>query len=485
MSIDDSRLFAPEPMVFVDLETSGANFANDRIIEVGLVEVDSTGVREWSVLVNPEVPLSPFITRLTGISEAMLRPAPTFRQIAHELLERLRGRLFVAHNARFDYGFLKGEFGRLGVAFRQPSLCTVKLSRKLYPEHHRHNLDTLVERHGLTAGGGRHRALADARLLWSLWQCWHRQLPAATINDAVGAIVGRPQLPPQLDPTALDDLPEAPGAYVFYGEDGRLLLARRSDNLRRQVLAHFAAGSRDKSLYRETWRIEWREAAGELGARLHELRYARSAPLTTPAKAAAGSGGTARHLAPANELCSWQLHSPASGDCRLRLVFADELDFAVADDLFGMYTNRREAQRSLRVLAEAHQLCPKQVGIEQAVAACSAYRQKNCRGACIGKESLLQHGARLMSALARLKIRSWPYRGPVALIERDDFGMREDIHVVDRWRLLGTVQDDAGLQTLLAAAPSQQDFDPEVYRIVSRTLNTGKVVVRPVNALSP
>lgn len=65
-------------MVFVDLETSGANFANDRIIEVGLVEVDSNGVREWSVLVNPEMPLSPFITSLTGINEAMLRPAPTF-----------------------------------------------------------------------------------------------------------------------------------------------------------------------------------------------------------------------------------------------------------------------------------------------------------------------------------------------------------------------------------------------------------------------
>jgi len=469
-------------MVFVDLETSGANFANDRIIEIGLVEVDPTGVREWSVLVNPEVPLSPFITSLTGISEAMLQPAPTFRQIAQELLDRLRGRLFVAHNARFDYGFLKGEFGRLGVEFRQPSLCTVKLSRKLYPEHHRHNLDTLVERHGLTAGAGRHRALADARLLWSLWQCWHRQLPEATIRDAVGAIVGRAELPPQLDPNGLDDLPEAAGAYAFYGDDGRLLLTRRSSNLRRQVLGHFTAGSRHQALYRETWRIDWREAAGELGARLHELGFARSAPPMVSARAP--GSGTARHLS-ANELCSWQLLPYAPGDYRPQLVFADELDFAVADDLFGMYTNRREAQRSLRLLAEVHQLCQKRIGIEQAVAACSAYRQKNCRGACIGKEPMTQHGARLLSALARLKIRTWPYRGPIALIDRDDFGMRQDIHVVDRWRLLGTVHNEGDLQTLLAAGPSRQGFDPEVYRIVSRTLNTGKVVVRPLNPFSP
>jgi DNA polymerase-3 subunit epsilon len=469
-------------MVFVDLETSGANFANDRIIEVGLVEVDSAGVHEWSVLVNPEVPLSPFITHLTGISEAMLQAAPTFRQIAPELLDRLRGRLFVAHNARFDYGFLKGEFGRIGVEFRQPSLCTVKLSRKLYPEHHRHNLDTLVERHGLTAGGGRHRALADARLLWSLWQCWHRQLPATAISDAVGAIVGRPELPPQLDPTGLDDLPEAAGAYAFYSEDGCLLLARRSGNLRRQVLGHFAAGSRDKAHYHETRRIDWRESAGELGARLHELRFARSAPPAASAQAA--GGGTARRQ-PAKELCSWQLQPHASGDFRPQLVFGDEVDFAVTGGLFGIYTSRRDAQRALRVLAEAHQLCRKQVGIEQAVAACSAYRQRNCRGACIGKEPLIQHGARLMSALARLQIRIWPYRGPVALIERDDFGMRQDIHVVDRWRLLGTVHNDAGLQALLAAGPSRQDFDPEVYRIVSRTLNAGKVMVRPLDPFSP
>ncbi|WP_374692205.1 exonuclease domain-containing protein [Accumulibacter sp.] len=465
-------------MVFVDLETSGANFANDRIIEVGLVEVDSNGVREWSVLVNPEMPLSPFITSLTGINEAMLRPAPTFRQIAQELLDRLRGKLFVAHNARFDYGFLKGEFGRLGVDFRLPSLCTVKLSRKLYPEHHRHNLDALVARHGLTAADGRHRALADARLLWRLWQCWHLHLPAATIRDAVGAILGRPELPPQLDPAALDELPEAAGAYAFYAEDGGLLLTRRSGNLRREVLGHFAAGSRDKALRRETWRIEWREAAGELGARLHELRFKRSAPPSASAK-----GATPGRL-PVDELCSWQLQPHAPGDYRPRLVFAEDLDFAVADDLFGIYRNRREAQRSLRVLADAHQLCHKHLGIEQAVAACSAYRQKNCRGACIGKELAMQHGARLLSALARVRIRSWPYRGTVAVIERDDFGMRQDIHLIDRWRLLGTVQNEENLHELLAAGPSPEDFDPEVYRIVSRFLNAGKVVVRPLNAFS-
>ena len=166
----------PPPLVFVDLETTGANFANDRIIEIGLVEVDAEGVREWSSLVNPGVAISPFISRLTGIDDTMVADAPEFAGLAPLLQEKFRGRLFIAHNARFDYSFLKREFMRLGVSFRMPCLCTVKLSRRLYPEHHRHSLDALMARFQISASE-RHRALADARVLWELWQAWHRLLP--------------------------------------------------------------------------------------------------------------------------------------------------------------------------------------------------------------------------------------------------------------------------------------------------------------------
>ncbi len=480
-----SGLTAPDALTFVDLETSGANFANDRIIEIGLIEVDADGAREWSVLVNPEVPISSFITGLTGIDDTMVGAAPTFRQLAPALLERLRGRLLIAHNARFDYGFLKSEFARLGVDFRALSLCTVKLSRKLFPEHHRHNLDALVARHGLSIAGERHRALADARLLWDLWQCWHSQLPAATIASAVAAIVGRPELPPQIDAALLDDLPEAAGAYALYGEDGRLLLSRRSSNLRQQVLAHFTAGNREKPLFRDTWRIEWRAAAGELGARLRELELARAASAAAPDRAAASEPAPRR--APTSALCSWQLQAGAPGEFRPQLVLAQEIDFALADDLFGLYPGRREAERSLRTLADAHRLCYQQLGLDPTApgTACSAYRQKNCRGVCIGKEAPALHSARLLSALARLKVRVWPYAGPLALIERDAFGMREEVHLIDRWRLLGTVHSEDALHALLAEGPSRRDFDPAIYRIINSFLRTGKAGVRALPRFSP
>jgi len=460
-----NSVLAPEPLIFVDLETSGANFANDRIIEIGLVEVDQDGVREWSSLVNPGHPVSPFITGLTGIDTAMVATAPRFEELAPAVLEKLRGRLFIAHNARFDYTFLKREFKRLGIDFRAPNLCTVKLSRKLFPEHHRHSLDALVARYDIHVAN-RHRALADAQVLWALWQRWYAMLPPENVRRVIDVLVGRPDLPPQIDPAIIDDLPEAPGAYALYGEDGRLLLAKRGTNIRQQVLAHFAPTKRDTALARETWRIEWREAAGELGARLRELELSVST------------------RKPIDDLCAWQLQQHGEGDFRPQLVYARDIDFAKTQDLFGLYMNPKEALHTLRKLAEAHRLCHTQIGLGTGKPgeACVGFKQKTCRGVCLGKEAVSVHSARLMTALAKFKINPWPYSGPVALIERDEFGTREDFHLIDDWRYLGTVHDEAALYEQLG---NRRDtpFDPELYRIVSRFLKAGKIrvvlVLRP------
>src|SRR3989338_3148340 len=162
-------------LAFVDLETTGATATADRITEIGIVEVDENGVREWSCLVNPGTSISGFIERLTGISNAMVADAPPFADVAAEVKQRLAGRLFIAHNVRFDYGFLKNDFKRAGHDFRATVLCTVKLSRKLYPQHAKHNLDSLIERHGL-AVSSRHRALGDARLIHQFWNRVQREV---------------------------------------------------------------------------------------------------------------------------------------------------------------------------------------------------------------------------------------------------------------------------------------------------------------------
>jgi DNA polymerase-3 subunit epsilon len=451
-----------EPLVFIDLETTGANFANDRIIEIGFVEVDNEGVREWSSLINPDASISPFITGLTGIDTTMVSSAPRFSEVAAFVLEKLRGKLFIAHNARFDYTFLKREFQRLGVGFRASNLCTVKLSRKLFPEHHRHSLDALVGRYGIVVGN-RHRALADAKVLRDLWQHWQQLVPPERFGQTVDAIVGRPELPPQLDASIIDDLPEAPGAYALYDEGERLLLVKRSSNIRQQVLAHFAPANKDTALARNTWRIEWRESAGELGARLSEHRLSAEGR-----KAAA-------------ELCSWQLVKHAEGDFRPQLAFARDTDFASANDLFGLYANRREATTALRKLVEAQKLCHHHTGLgtSKSGEACVGYKQRTCKGTCVGKESPSLHSARLMAALAKFKLSPWPYSGPVALVERDEFGMREDFHLVDQWRYLGSAHNDRQIEEILEDRVDSA-FDADIYRIVNKFLKAGKIRVLPL-----
>ncbi|MDS4015875.1 MAG: exonuclease domain-containing protein [Candidatus Accumulibacter sp.] len=474
----------PDSLVFLDLETSGANLANDRIIEIGLVEVDRQGVREWNVLVNPGIPVSPFVAQLTGIDDAMLSNAPTFAEIARELLERLRGKVLIAHNARFDYSFLKGEFSRLAIDFRMPTLCTVRLSRKLFPEHHRHNLDALVTRHQLRISGNRHRALTDAQLLWELWQCWQRELPESSVENAVAALIGLPAWPPQVDARIIDDLPEAAGAFALYAVDGRLLVAKSCSNIRRHVVAQFATGKRASQWREATRRIDWREAAGEFGAHLHAFEFERSAKASTDNFVA--SDGRRPLPGASSDLCSWQVRPVADGEFRVQLVRADELDFALYDDLFGLYGNDREAVRALRQMADAHHLCHQHLGLDDSAAgqACAAYRQKNCRGVCIGREAAALHAARLLTAIARWKLKPWPFAGPIVLLERDAYGWREDLHLIDRWRHVCTLHSEEALQARLLAGPGEQPFAPEVYRLVSRALAGGKIVLRRLPAWS-
>src|SRR5215831_18011799 len=205
-------MFAPA-IAFVDLETTGTTALGDRVTEIGIVRVDAgSEVSEWSSLVNPERSIPAGVQALTGITNAMVAGAPVFRAIADDIADRIAGSVMVAHNARFDYGFLKHEFARLGRAFTAKVLCTVKLSRRLYPEASRHNLDAVIERHALPAAD-RHRALGDARILWAFVQALYRERSDDDIEAAIRRVLKTPSLPPQLPPDALEAIPEAPGVY--------------------------------------------------------------------------------------------------------------------------------------------------------------------------------------------------------------------------------------------------------------------------------
>ena len=197
-----------DPVAFVDVETTGGHPAWHRITEIAIVAMRDGQIEwRWSSLVNPGVSIPPSIQRLTGISNGMVAEAPTFEELSREILERLAGRRFVAHNVRFDYGFVRSELRRAGHAYSAPLAFTVRLSRELFPEAGRHNPDAIIERPGLQCES-RHRALPDADVLAQLWQHWRSTLPPSRFAEAIERVGRRPSLPSHLPPARIDDVPD-------------------------------------------------------------------------------------------------------------------------------------------------------------------------------------------------------------------------------------------------------------------------------------
>ena len=467
-----------QKLIFIDLETTGANPVSDRITEIGLVEVDASGKAvTWSSLVNPEVSIPAFIQGLTGISNAMVQGAPTFAQLAPALHERLQGALFIAHNARFDYGFLRNAFSEAGLPFRSDVLCTVKLSRALFPLEKKHNLDTLITRHDLQPDG-RHRALADADLLWQLWQKLQRTLPKDQFQTVLNSLLQRPSLPSHLASDAIDEIPDTPGVYLFYGENNEPLYVGKSVRLRQRVLSHFNADHKlykDMRLSQQLHRIEWRQTAGEIGALLLEAQLIKDLqPIHN------------RKLRRQGDLCAWRLQEDARGRTLPVLTLASEQDFGHADRLYGLFSTKRKAESALRELAELHQLCLVELGMEGRAGVnkpCFAWQLHQCKGVCVGKEDASFHRARLEAALAKLHVKTWPYAGMVGLIEaRDEDDM--EVHVVNNWCYLGTARSEADLWSLLEQAPARPAFDIDTYKILSRALARKQLRIRPLQAIT-
>ncbi|WP_458526298.1 exonuclease domain-containing protein [Onishia taeanensis] len=448
--------------VFLDLETTGTRTTRDRITEIAALKVrDGEVVERFVQLVNPGQPIPVQIQHLTGISEAMVADAPSFAELAGALRAFLGDAELVAHNMRFDYGFLRNEFARVDIAFRARTLCTLKLSRRLAPEHPHHNLNALIERHGIISHR-RHRAEGDAEVLLALWQRWQREVD----DDRFAALLAEqrrmPSLPSQLDPGLLQQMPERPGVYLFYGHNRLPLYIGKSINLRARVMSHFhddLTQDRKMRLTQQVQDLEWHETAGDLGAQLLEARLIKTLlPIMN------------RRLRRQGRLMGWQW---PPGEPAPRLVAAEEITNHAETPLYGLFRAAKEARQALKQIAEHHGLCPRLLGLEKGRGRCFSSQLGRCRGACHGKESRDGHEARAREALERLRIQQWPWPGRVAIGEGEAHGQVDGAltwHVVDHWCYLGSVEslDDASLAAL---EDQPVHFDIDTYKILRRALD--------------
>ncbi|MGC8517638.1 MAG: exonuclease domain-containing protein [Steroidobacteraceae bacterium] len=441
------------PLACVDLETTGGHTGYDRITEVGVVRIDAEGaIEEWSSLIDPQRWIPAQITALTGIDANLLEGAPTFPEVCDALSARLEGHIVVAHNARFDVGFLKQAFQREGVRFQPPVLCSVKLSRSLFREVRGHGLDALMGRLGLSCAD-RHRASGDARVVAQFLA----RMAATRLDELLAACRAQaqiPSLPAHLPAQALETLPEGPGVYLIYGEDDVLLYVGKSVHVRRRVLEHFRSdhrAAREMRLAQQTRRIETIETAGELAALLLESRLIKERrPLLN------------RRLRRTQPLCTlaWTFGAgqPPEVVCGGAVVPGES---------YGAFRTARDARQALRRFAAERGLCDIRLGLQSGSGPCFGHQIERCRGACVGTESPAQHDLRLAEALQAIRIARWSYAGPIGLPEGSDASGVQ--HVIDQWIYLGAARDAQDVEELLRQ--SRPTFDLDTYRILLRFLN--------------
>ncbi|WP_157960457.1 exonuclease domain-containing protein [Marinimicrobium alkaliphilum] len=468
-STSDPELPAPSllpgldrPLAIVDIETTGGSVTRDRITEIGIVEVDAEGVREWSTLINPQIPIPYTIQRFTGITDAMVADAPRFEQVAKEIFLRLEGKVFVAHNVRFDYGFLRNAFGNLGFALNQELLCTVKLSRALYPEEARHSLEKIIQRFGIPVDS-RHRALADARATWTFICRARNDKPAEDFARAIQNQTRRPSLPPGLDIAVLDALPSAPGVYHFYGEGRSLLYVGKSVDVRKRVLSHFTADhatAREMNLCQQVRDVRVTQTTGELSALLLEAREIKARqPLFN------------RRLRRVSQLHTLQLREDEQGVLRPEVCTVNQADRS--QRLYGLFPAPQKARETLAAIGRERGLCDHvMVSPAKPGSACMGRQLKRCRGLCTGDWSVLQHNTALMDALGKVALKAWPYAGPVALIEHADNSDRYSAFIIDNWCLVASEEGVGEPQLadlkLLDSQPALLDKD--IYRYLVKAL---------------
>ncbi|MFW6021447.1 MAG: exonuclease domain-containing protein [Guyparkeria sp.] len=454
-------------LAFVDLETTGTRPTRDRITEIAVIPVDQGVVGEpFQSLVDPGVAIPPTITRLTGISDAMVEGEPAFARLADELRSMLDGRLLVAHNARFDAGFLRNAFREAGQVVALRELCTVKLSRLLDRGERRHNLDSLITRHALPVGD-RHRAMGDCLALPALMARFVERDGVDVVLEALGRQIRRASTPPNLDPLRLDAVPAVPGVYRFFGEEGALLYVGKSVNLRSRVRAHFAddhRSDREMRIAQQTHDIDWIETAGEIGALLTEAHLVkREQPIFN------------RRLRARRGLLAWYWDDEAGEPPRV--VQLDALDPAELGRAHGVFRSRMKANERLRELAKEYRLCPQYLGLEKGAGrACFAHQIGQCGGLCAGREPEIAHRLRLKQALGPLAFEAWPYPGAVAIREVRD-GL-EERHLFRHWRYLGTSRSEAETAELLAGG-DDHPLDIDMYRLAVDAIRGG-VVVEPL-----
>lgn len=257
----------------IDIEATGGNPKKDRITEIAIFLHDGNEVTEqFCTLVNPMQEITPFVSVLTGITNEMVAEAPLWEEVAEKVFDITKGRVFVAHNVRFDYSFICNEFKRIGLRFQRKNICTVRLSRAILPGLESYSLGRLCHHVGIPMEH-RHRAFGDCAATVELFNLLLKQNSHLIMQDVLKDEINQSILPPNLNREQLKELPEETGVYYFHDEKGHVIYVGKSTNIRQRVISHFSEdlnSAKHLGLKNKITDITWNITGNELLALLLE-----------------------------------------------------------------------------------------------------------------------------------------------------------------------------------------------------------------------
>lgn len=363
----------------LDIETTGGQYNEEGITEIAIYRFDGHEVVDQFIsLVNPEIPIQPFVVKLTGINNAMLRSAPKFYEVAKRIIEITQDCIIVAHNAAFDYRVLRMEFRRLGYEFNRNTLCTVELSKKLIPDQPSYSLGKLVRSLGIPIAD-RHRATGDAMATVKLF----KMLLSKDLKKEIVTTFIKKEIKSGMSPKLLDiveGIPSKTGIYYIHREDGTIIYIGKSKNIKKRVNQHFTGTSRKaKKIQNEVYAITFEETGSELIALLKESEEIKiNKPIYNRAQR--------------KTIFPWALYAEKDSDgyLSLRLAKADGRKKEITS-----FVTVVEGKNFLHKITAEYQLCQKINGLYDTKKGCFQYDIKQCNGACIGKESPAEYNVRV------------------------------------------------------------------------------------------
>jgi DNA polymerase-3 subunit epsilon len=370
----------------LDIETTGGQFNEEGITEIAIYKFDGHEIVDQFIsLVNPEKPIQPFVVKLTGINNAMLRSAPKFYEVAKRIIEITQDCIVVAHSS-FDYRILRTEFSRLGYDYIRPTLCTVELSQKLIPGQPSYSLGKLVRSLGIPVAD-RHRASGDAMATVKLFKMLlAKDVAKEILISSIKAEIKKGLTPKLLD--IVESMPTKTGIYYIHNEKGDLIYIGKSKNIKKRINQHFTGtSSKSKKIQREVFAVTYEETGSELIALLKESEEIKiNKPIYNRAQR--------------KSIFQYALYveKDENGYLALKVQKADGRKKEITS-----FTSMQEGKNLLFKITAEHQLCQKINGLYETKNGCFQLKIKECNGACLGKENPDDYNQRVEEFIKEMK----------------------------------------------------------------------------------